>query len=272
MKRFIHLVVMLFFSSFWVHAQKITINENPVAYKYLLKHFGLIGKVKSVTTYGSGNNLMTTELYDEAGRLTKTIWHSNFPTVSEYLYDPTKKLITVKQQTGNLSQLNYLYQFNDNLDITFYLYKEGDPLRQFVYNGIKLVKDSVANKYSKEKAYYYYYIYNSKGQIIKLSYYNRKDILEREENYNYIGNTVTIKLKSISNGSTAEREKNKYYDDKGSLLKETFTSNGKTETTEYKPDVNGNWIWKTGGMTRKIEYYGISQATKPETSKTANND
>jgi hypothetical protein len=159
--------------------------------------------------------------------------------------------------------------------VIFSLHKEGDPLRQFEYNGTLLLKDSSANRFSTQKVYYSYYEYNSKGQLTKLQDFNGGDKISREEIYSYENNVVVVKgtsYPSFQGGNPSSYEKKKYYDTKGSLIKSTYTVNGKTEITEYKLDDNGNWIWKTGGMTRKIEYYETSPATNKQTNIPVNNN
>jgi hypothetical protein len=269
MKQRIHLVALSLFFPFWAGAQNI--NDNPVAYKYLLKHFGLMGKVKSVTTYGANNNLMTDELFDTEGRMTATVSYTGMTAKSNFTYETPKKLIKVAQQTGSLPPVNYLYQYNSNREVEFSLYKEGDPLRKFEYRGNMLIKDSSANRYSTQKAYYSYYEYNPKGQLFKLRDFNGDGKLSREAVYSYEGNVTTVKGKTNSYNGTDFYEKKYYYDAKGSLVKSTYTANGKTETTEYKLDASGNWVWKTGGITRKIAYHDAPPAAGKETGKTDNN-
>lgn len=240
----------------FANGQSVISAENPVAYNYMLKHYGLKGKVKKVTTYGLNNQLMTDEIFDTEGRLTTYTSFSGSTSKSFYTYDTKNKLIEVSMQTGNLPAIKYLYQYNSNQEVEYSLYKVGDPLRKYDYRGTQLIKDSGANKYSTQKVYYSYYEYNNKGQLTKLTAYNGGDKLSREEMYSYETNIVTIKGKGYwSIGKVDEYERKKYYDGKGSLIKSTYTQNGKTETTEYKLDANGNWIWKTGGMTRQITYY-----------------
>lgn len=258
MKHSIHFILLLLFSSFWANAQKITFSENPVAYKYLLKHYGFKGKVKSVTSYGSNNYLMIDELFDKEGRRTNLVSYSGMPTTTNYTYDKSNNTIKQTQQTGKLPPIINLYKYNSNQEVEFSLYKEDDTLRKFDYRENLLIKDSSANKYSTQKAYYSYYEYNGKGQLTKLWDFNGGGKLGREEIYSYEGNVVTVKGKSypsFAGGTVSEYEKKKYYDKKGSLIKDLYSENNKTETTEYKLDANGNWIWKTGEMTRKIAYY-----------------
>ena len=97
------------------NAQNINIAENPVAYKYLLKHFELKGKVKSVTTNGANNYLMTTDLFDTAGRVTTMINFSGLTYKSNYTYH--NNLIKISQQSAGLSPINYLFQYNKNQEI-----------------------------------------------------------------------------------------------------------------------------------------------------------
>lgn len=275
MKRSIHLAGLLFCFPFCASAQNTAINENPVAYRYLLKHFELRGKVKSVTTYGSNNYLMTDELFDPEGRITTMISYSGMSSKASYTYDKAGNFIRIAHQSGNQPAVNYLYQYNNNREVEFSLYKEGDPLRKFEYKNTLLVKDSGANRYSTQKVYYSYYEYNGKGQLAKLRNYNGGDKLSREEVYTYESNVVTIKgstYPGFYGGSISSYEKKKYYDANGNLVKSTFTQDGKTETTEYKLDGEGNWIWKTGGMTRKIQYYETAPAASTKTGKRDNTD
>lgn len=214
---------------------------------------------------------MTDELFDANGRLTTTVSYSGATTKVNYTYDDNKKHIKLAHQTGNLPVVNYLYQYNNNREVELSLYKEGDPLRKYEYRGNLLVKDSSANKFSTQKAYYSYYEYNSKGQLSKQQDFNGNDKLSREETYRYETNVVTVNGKaypSYAGGTVNSYEKKNYYDAKGSLIKSTYTTNGKTETTEYKLDAKGNWIWKTGGQTRKITYYDAPSATNKPTAKT----
>ncbi len=267
----IQLLGLLFFSSFCGIAQQTPVTENPIAFQYLLKHFGLKGKVKSVTTNGSNNYLMTQELFDQEGRMTTQVNFSGSTTKSNYTYNKPKNLLTVAYQTGNLPVINNLYQYNNNQEVEYSLHKEGDPLRKFEYKGSLLIKDSGANRYSTQKVYYSYYEYNNKGQLIKSKDFNGSDKLSREELFTYEANVVTIKGKAYPSYAGANEmvyEKKKYYDTKGNLIKSTYTQNGKTETTEYKLDTYGNWIWKTGGMTRRIEYYDTPLPTNSVTGKT----
>jgi hypothetical protein len=118
--------------------------------------------------------------------------------------------------------------------------------------------DSTARKYSHPEQYYSYYEYNSKGQLVKAIHFSDVQKLSREETHTYENNVATIKViryPSFPGDAISRYETKKFYDAKGNLVKTTFTKDGKTETTEYKLDEWGNWIWKTGGVTRKIQYY-----------------
>ncbi|MBP6431934.1 MAG: hypothetical protein KA319_09215 [Ferruginibacter sp.] len=271
MKHILILLVCFLCLPFFGQSQNIITAENPIAHQYLLKHFGLQGKVKSITTFGANNYLMRDEIFDAEGRFTTKVSYSSMPTTYTYEYDKAKKIITVSQKIGNLPPLKNLYQYNQNQEVEFTLYKENDPLRKYDYKGTLLVKDSGANKFSTQKVYYSYYEYNSKGQLAKLKAFNGDGKPSREEVYTYEKNTVTIKGKAYwTIGKVDEYEKKKCYDAKGSLIKSTHTQNDKTEITEYKLDTQGNWIWKTDGVTRKITYYDIATNAATKTVITSN--
>lgn len=255
MKQGIKLAVFLFIFSTYTNAQLTTINENPVAFQYLLKHFGLKGKVKSITTFGLNNSLISEEFFDPNGRIISSISNSWNKTWS---YDQVKNIIKVTTQYSFGSAVEKLYQYNRYSEVEQELYKEGDPLRQYRYRDTLLIMDTTARRYAFPEQYYRVYSYNNKGQLIKGSNFNDNLKLSKESTYTYDNNVVTIKeivYPSLKGDTIRIYESKKYYDTNGNLLKSTFTANGKTETTEYQLDEFGNWIWKTGGTTRKIQYY-----------------
>lgn len=262
MKHIQILAISLLLSPHLINAQTKLTPENPVAYQYLLKHFGLKGKVKTIQYYSSGNTPSREEQFDQEGRIISSINYAGTPSRYTYEYDNTKGLIRISYQLGNIPEITYLYQINSQKEVEYKLYKPGDPLRKFEYKGSLLIKDSSANRYSSQKEYYKYYEYNSSGQVVKQKDFNANDQLTDELTYVYGTYMVAVIAKKYPEGKGAvinNYEKTNYFDENGNLLKSVYQVSGRQEITEYKLDNQGNWIWKSGNTTRKITYYDNSE-------------
>jgi hypothetical protein len=262
MKMLFHCLLLSF--SLPVCAQNILTAENPEGKKYLLAHFGLKGKVMSVTEpnlngkkilYFDNNGRLTMEKtedsartyfnqtfiyqYDSSNRFFKVTKDGTLPSTIYYTLDSKGNVTSVFQMSPSNKDIVYSYKNNLLETISYY---EKDPAQ------------------GKIIAKQHFYKYNESGQVISEVYFDvlKKDTLTTK-NYQYSVTEGTT-LVFIDNATWMNVYRNKktwivkrYYDRNNTLLKEEEVAPTHIFTYEYKTDAAGNWV-ERNAHKRQITY------------------
>jgi YD repeat-containing protein len=234
--------LVLFFLSSGLIAQpdqgikKAIAPKNPIAFSYIIKHFGLKGKVKSFNETSDGDPYYKDSLaFDNKGNIKKHVMQRSGRSIEQFNYNLTARQFVMENiQDGE--KLVYTQKLNQQGEVTESSIGKNYKITH-LYNDKGLLSEKKVNN-SKS---FTRYEYNENGQLTREIVLNN-DTIWSLQSYQYLqeNNMLLITLTQELR-STREKLIYKYTYDSNGLLKNEVNNYAEVSYT-YELDKMGNWI------------------------------